>query len=351
MSLDGRNNMEIYKNKGLTGLQNLGNTCFLNSTMQCLSHTYEFNNFLDKGEFKSYLNKQADSILLLEWNKLRELMWSENCQISPAGFIQAVQKIANIKDKDLFTGWAQNDLPEFLLFIVDCFHNALSREVDMTIRGTVQNDKDKVAKVCYEMMKNMYKKEYSEVLRCFYGIHVSKIVDHDNNELSLTPEPYFMIDLPLPSTENKNIDLYDCFNLYTGSELLQESTDNAWFNDKTGKKQDVKKNIVFWNLPDILVIDFRRFNNRQIKDQRFISIPLIDIDLRKYVDGYNKDSYVYDLYGVCNHSGGTNGGHYTAHVKNANGKWYVFNDMEVTEIPENRVISSQAYCLFLRKKN
>ena len=75
-----------------------------------------------------------------------------------------------------------------------------------------------------------------------------------------------------------------------------------------------------------------------------------DLDLSKYVVGYNKTSYVYDLYGVCNHSGGVSEGHYTAHVKNANGNWYNFNDTNVSRISENKIVSTMAYCLFYRKK-
>ena len=152
-----------YGGKGLTGLANLGNTCYLNSCMQIISHTYMLNNFLD-GDYKTKLNKKPESVLLVEWDKLRKLMWSENCTVSPAGWVQAVQKVAKLKGRDLFTGWEQNDLPEFLLFLVDSFHISMQREVEMNIKGTELNDRDKLAKVCYQMMKTMYKKLSGEAM-------------------------------------------------------------------------------------------------------------------------------------------------------------------------------------------
>jgi len=338
-----------YQGKGLSGLANLGNTCFINSCIQVLSHTYELNDFLDLEQYKKRLNKKQDSILLLEWDNLRKLLWTENCIISPVKFLNTIQKLASIKGQEIFTGFSQNDLPEFLIFMIDSFHNALSRKVEMNVVGNEVNEIDKIAVKCFETIKSMYSNDYSEIWNMFYGIHISQLKLLETNELvSIKPEPYFIINLPIPSN-NKSPSLYDCFDLYVEGEVLDG--DNKVFNEKTNTKEDMRKNISFWSFPTILVIDIKRFNYQNRKNQVLVTFPLENLNLSKYVSGYNKESFVYDLYGVCNHSGNVLGGHYTSFVKNANDKWYHFNDTSVAEVAlENQIITPKAYCFFYRKK-
>ena len=60
-------------------------------------------------------------------------MWKENCIIQPSGFLSIIQQIARKKDKDIFTGFAQNDMPEFLQFFIECIHNSISRSEKVII--------------------------------------------------------------------------------------------------------------------------------------------------------------------------------------------------------------------------
>ena len=329
---------------GLTGLQNLGNTCFLNSCMQAISNTDTINGELMKNMSQNEKNKD-DCLFLKEWNDLYNLMWNKNCIISPARFVKTVQHVARRKDKELFTGFAQNDLPEYLLFMLDCFHNATLRNVTINITGTKKDERDDLAIKCYSFIKSEYEKGFSPILKTFSTISLSTITDKDGVTMSVKPEFLLMIDLPIPS--KKNITLNDCFSEYCIKECLDG--DNMWFNDKTNEKQLAYKCYTFWSFPDILILSLKRFNNGVNKIQSLIDIPLDEIDLSEYVVGYNKSNYKYEVYAICNHHGSVYGGHYTANVKKG-GRWFNYNDTIIRELPENNVITNEAYCLFLKKK-
>ena len=342
--------IDKYKDKGLSGLANLGNTCFINSCLSVMSHTYELNDFLDTDKYKKLLCKKTpETVLLMEWDNLRKLAWTNNCVISPNKFINTVHQVAKIKNIDIFTGYEQNDIAEFFIFMIDSFHTALSREIVMNISGNIENDKDKLAVKCFEKIKTMYSTDYSEIWNLFSAIQVTQLISlKDNRVLNIIPEPFFTINLSVPPN-NKSPTLYDCFDLYVEEEKLEN--ENAWFNEETKTKEDIKKVIKFWSFPTILAIDLKRFNNSNRKNQALVSFPINDLDLSKYVVGYKNEEYVYDLYGVCNHSGSVLGGHYTSYIRNANGNWYMFNDTNVSEVKSTtNIVSPKAYCLFYRKK-
>jgi ubiquitin carboxyl-terminal hydrolase 8 len=339
-----------YSKKGYTGIDNLGNTCFLNSCLQVLNHTYELNEILN---MKHKITKIdiPDSSILHEWNDLRGVMWSGNGIVSPNKFVHNVHEIAKLKNKEIFTGWTQNDMPEFLLFMIDCMHNSYSRSINMKINGRKENHIDEMAIQCYDMLKTIYSKEYSEIMDLFYGIYMSEIISKDGTkQLAIKPEHYFILDLPIFYGDTLAKNIHDCFDMYSKSEIMEG--ENAWFNEKTGQKEDIKKQIVFWNFPKILVISLKRFSpDGTQKLNTMIDFPF-DLDLSAYVKGYNASSFQYELYGICNHMGGVMGGHYTAFAKHADNTWIHFNDNSVEAVDDaKKIITPLAYCLFYRKKN
>jgi ubiquitin carboxyl-terminal hydrolase 8 len=351
-----------FVNKGITGLMNLGNTCFVNSCLQALSHTYELNRFLNDEKYKKRLTKKPDAVLLTEWDKLRTLMWSENCIVSPGGFMATMKQIARLKNQEIFTQYSQNDVQEFLVFMLDSFHMALSREVNMTITGSVNNDKDIIGHKCYEMMRQMYTKNYSEMLNLFYGIQMSVITELDDptKVLSISPEPFSIISLSIPIVEipesgkTRIPTLFDCFTHYCTSEVLEG--ENAWFNDTTKQYQNVKRGMMYWSLPNIMIIDLKRVQYTERGPSKVtipVDIPLKNLNLSSFVNGYKRESYVYDLYAVCNHHGNfSKNGHYTATICTADNTWYMFNDENVkkVDITNDSIVSNLPYCLFYRKQ-
>ena len=331
--------MSIYPKCGLV---NTGTDCYINACTQILIHTKCLNIYLDNQLCK---NNNPSTLLLNNYNNLRQLMLNKTGIINHKGWIYTIKHVAAIIHSN-FSDDGQHDIAEFLLFIINHFHEALSSPVTMEILGKEMNYNDNNAVLSYKMIKDLYEKNYSKILDIFFGIQISEISSLDNINLSKKAEPFLILDLAIPK-EIKQLDLYTCLDEYFKLEKLEK--DNQWYNETTKLKQDVYKKLLVWQFPKILIISLKRFNNNLKKDKRLISFPIDNLNLIRYSNGYDKHQNIYKLYAVCNHSGNVYGGHYTCIIKDESNKWFEYNDQIITEISKEKIVSTKSYCLFYKK--
>ena len=334
------------------GIANLGNTCFLSTILQILGQCKPFNRILELK--RETVNQNITEYHIFEnWNDMLKIMHSSetNGNIVPRGFVNWFLKVAKDRNSDIFYYGSQCDTAEFLHFFVDCLHECMKRNMNITIHGSTENEVDNLAIKCYTTWKQTFDKDYSELKDMFCGISVSTISSMTTDEIhSSTCEIYFTLDLPVTNDNEKLGDIYKCLDVFTEEEYLKG--ENAWFNDKTNTHEDVKKQILFWNFPTILVICLKRFSmDGSTKESHLIDFPK-DLDLAKYCCGYKPSESKYELFGICNHFGNVNKGHYTNFVKSYDNKWFHCNDEIIQNVDvDDKIHTKYAYCLFYRKKN
>lgn len=320
----------------LTTLKNVGNTCYINSIIQVLRHTEIMNNFLDNLPSEYYNNKRAT--ILREWNSLRKIMWQQRCTVSPYRFLHFIRQ--GEKTKDVTNNYDQQDVGEFLIKLLEEFHDGIKRNVKMNIEGRVRNKGDILFKEMYTEYKKLYEKNYSEIIDIYYGMQETLIYRLNTNKILCKKiEPLSILNLAI--LDDKAESLYDCMNEYCKSEIL--CGDNKWMNEETGLKEEVTISTKITLAPKILIISLKKYVN----DKQLITFPLDNFNFSEYVN--TKENVYYELYGVCNHDGIQSFGHYYSYVK-INKKWYCFNDIIVKEMRECDVVSKGAYCLFYKKK-
>ena len=345
--------LEAYKDKGLTGLVNLGNTCYINSTLQIISNIHELNEYINSIMNKNFYSKKdnIDKLFVKEWCDLYNLMWKKNVIVSPNRFIKIIQMISRKKNNEMFAGFDQNDSTEFMYFILDMFHNTL-KEYGETIYNQRIN-----------LLKNHFKNNHSGFVKYFNSVHennysiidqlfgiyyrVDYIEESTGKCLSSKYEKFYIIDLALT-----NLSVSECMDSHFEDENLNKENNNQYYNDKKNEYIDVIKRTSIYYNPKYLIIQLKRWNYNLRKNQRIIDYEIDNMDIEKYIcdDFKNKLNTNYELCGIINHSGNVFGGHYFSYVKNENNKWYEFNDANVNEIQNKKILGNKNYCLIYRIK-
>lgn len=345
-SSPGRDTMNSKSTQGLAGLRNLGNTCFMNSILQCLSNTRELRDYCLQRVYTRDLGHSSTghTALMEEFAKLIQAIWtsSTNDVVNPSEFKTQIQRYA-----PRFMGYNQQDAQEFLRFLLDGLHNEVNR-VTARPKASLENldhlpDDEKGR----QMWRRYLEREDSRIGDLFVGQLKSSLTCTDCGYCSTVFDPFWDLSLPIAKRGYPEVTLTDCMRLFTKEDVL-DGDEKPMCCRCRARKRCIKK-FSIQRFPKILVLHLKRFFESRIRTSKlttFVNFPLRDLDLREFA-AENTNHAVYNLYAVSNHSGTTMGGHYTAYCRSpASGEWHQFNDSSVTPMSSSQVRTSDAYLLF-----
>lgn len=322
--------------KGLSGICNLGNTCYMNSALQIVLGINELNEYL--ANIKNGRDNE-NTIILKEWVDLYIIMSNDNVIVKPDRFLKYLQKVSQIKNNELFSGFDQNDSTEFFHFFIDCIHESIKN-----LDSDISYDNIEKSKDFRKYLQGVVKENMSIIQKMFSG-YVEVTYNYNNKPISKQFEHFFMIHVPLSEIDASTID--ECMSKYFVDEEL--CGDNAYFYEKEDKKVDVIKKTKIIHAPEILIVHLKRWNYINLrKNQKRVSFEN-NFDISDYCIDNFKGNTKYELFGVINHTGNVFGGHYYSHVKKNDNNWYLFNDQQIKRVAFKEIVTNKSYCLFYKK--
>ena len=321
------------------GLTNHGNTCYMNSALQCISHIpcmSHTNSHFQVDCTKRSKNNNYD--LMASWMTLQKNMWNED----GGKFVITLPLLKEFikscqRNNIFFESFHQNDAGDFINIFMDQLHNSIKRKVSINVSGKPQNKYDDIKVKSIIEWKTFFESNYSHIIKNFYSQLLSIISCPECDYITTNHEPIMVITLTF---EKHYTSIYDCIQEYT-----KETTINEWKCDKCKKNVCPQKKVNFWNLAPVIIFQVNQYRMGE-KMHQHIDFPET-LSMENYCLNIQKKSVNYKLMGMCIHQGRLGGGHYYAICKNyKNGKWNVHNDTSVSEITLDKVLKETPYCLF-----
>lgn len=309
------------------GLQNIGNSCYLNSVIQCLLHCDPIRDYFVKGRFKSEINsrsktkgKCADATSSL----FDDLLSGRTS--SPSSVKSAVNRFSG-----LFRGTSQEDAQEFLRWYLEALHEDVQK---VTSKPRITKE----AESAREAWSQYTSRENSQIVDLCVGQLKSSLTCSHCGYVSNVWDPFWDLSVPLPSGA-RNVE--DCLEEFRKEETLDGSEKPKC--ERCKERRRMKKKFDVEKAPRVLVIHLKRFGDSLGYSRSKITRNI------SFQQNFHLGSRSYELRAVCNHSGGVGGGHYIAYGKTDAG-WFEYNDSHVSKISESQLVSPNAYLLFYTAK-
>lgn len=360
-----------------SGLYNLGNTCYMNCVLQCLTGTAQLSLIFLNNSYKRYINVNSKlgskGVLANNYYEVVKLMSkTDGSYVVPSKF----KNICGSLNSE-FKGYEQQDCQEFLNFLLDGLHEDLNQcGGHPPMKALTEEDEARRERLPFRIASTIeweryLKTDFSAVVDLFQGQYLSRLQCLFCRHTSTTYQAFSTLSLPIPdsnSNNKQNITIDDCFAEFTKVELLDG--DNKWYCPKCRKFQKSTKVLKITRLPKVLIIHFKRFKAGfgWEKLETSITYPVeTELKLEKYWTPVSNEEekkrlsqlqirgqvppFNYKVYGAINHSGNIRGGHYTTFVYKGAGKgWCYYDDTKVYKNQKpSAVCSKDNYVLFWQR--
>ncbi|CAG2166059.1 unnamed protein product [Oppiella nova] len=337
------------------GLDNLGNTCYLNAVVQCLSNTDLLRQYFFSDKCEEDLTT-SDGMIAYAFSRLIRQLWTTEDPKRTARSVRPTQ-LKSLCDRWSALSWGQNDAHEFLALLVDAIHADLNRvRVKRAItRTTDENDNRLDANTLAIQSWNEFQRNNDSIITdLFYGQYVSSIHCTVCPKVSLKFDPFVYLSLPIP-IKHTDIHLTDCLRLYTAPEYLSHS--NSWYCPKCKTNREARKQIHFWRLPHVVIIQLKRFcfdvNSCPEKITGFVDFPLyLNLD-SGMTDSLGRKSSMLEMRHqlvMPLHLPPVMWRKTSLRLQFKGLGWRRFDDNRVDDIREDYVITRNAYILFYKRK-